>query len=121
MANPTWPSTLPQYPLNDGSVKYQPLIQPVLTTDMETGAPKRRRRITYMPESCAANVILTGAQWAILDTFLKTTLKEVGAFDWKDFRSNTTATYVFMTRPEPTANSGEIDSWTVSLNMLKVA
>jgi hypothetical protein len=121
VSNPAWPSSLPQYPLNDGNTKYAPLFEPVLTTSMEVGAPKRRRRVTYIPETCNCNVLLTGAQWATLDTFLRTTIKEAGQFDWKDFRLNATATYVFKTRPQPVANAGEIDSWTVALDMLKVA
>lgn len=121
MANPTWPSTLPQYPDDDGSATYAPLVQPVISTSMDTGAPKYRRRFTSVPETFTGAITLTSAQWATLQTFVVTTLADVGAFDWVDFRSGATASYVFTQRPQVQSDQGYPGSWKVTLNLLKVA
>jgi hypothetical protein len=52
---------LPQYPDDDGSSAYAPVMEPVIATSMETGAPKYRRRVTYIPETFTGNVTLTSA------------------------------------------------------------
>ncbi len=119
MSNPTWPSTLPS-PIADGSLQYAPLFEPVLATNMEAGAPKYRRRVTYVPETCQATVELTGTQWTTLITFYDTTLKGVGRFDWKDFRTGDAATYVFTKRPAPTQMANQPRYWSVQLQLLKV-
>lgn len=120
MSNPTWPSTLP-LPIADGSLQYAPIIEPVLATSMETGAPKYRRRMTYVPETCQATVELTGDQWTTLIDFYNTTLGCVNPFDWKDFRTGGVATYVFTKRPAPTQMQDQPKYWSVQLNLLKVA
>ena len=120
MSNPTWPSTLPP-PIADGSLQYAPIIEPVLATNMETGAPKYRRRMTYVPETMQATVELTGDQWTTLIDFYNTTLAGVGPFDWKDFRTGDTATYVFTKMPAPTQMQDQPKYWSVQLNLLKVA
>lgn len=61
MTNPLWPASLPQYPDDDGSSAYAPVMEPVIATSMETGAPKYRRRVTYIPETFTGNVTLTSA------------------------------------------------------------
>lgn len=120
MANPTWPSTLP-LPVADGSLQYAPIIEPVLATSMETGAPKYRRRMTYVPETCQATIEITGAQWTTLINFYNTTLSCTNPFDWKDFRTGGVATYVFTKRPAPTQMPDQPKYWSVHLNLLKVA
>lgn len=120
MANPTWPATLPQ-PLADGSAKYAPLVDNVISTSVETGAPKRRRRFTAVPDSLTATLNLTGAQCITLDDFVITTLQDTGTFDWVDFRDNSAASYVFTKRPTFAQISGRVDGWSATLELLKVA
>lgn len=88
---------------------------------METGAPKYRRRVTYIPETFTGNITLTSAQCATLDTFYRTTLKMTGVFDWKDFRSGSTATYGFTKMPAPKSDQGYPGYWVVQLSLLKVS
>ena len=59
MANPTWPATLPS-PI-DESLNYAPLVDNVITSNMETGAPKRRRRFTAAPEALTCTLVLNKA------------------------------------------------------------
>lgn len=119
MANPGWPSTLPR-PLA-AQAGYAPLGDNVVSTNMDTGAPKFRRRFTSMPETFTGVVRLTDAQTATLKTFVETTLKDVGPFDWIDFRSGAVATYVFRKRPGYTHVAGLAGWWDASLDLLKVA
>lgn len=60
MANPTWPSTLQQAP-DLGSANYEPIAENILSTQMETGAPKRRRRFTSVPPKLTCTITCTGA------------------------------------------------------------
>lgn len=119
MANPAWPASLP-VPRSDGSAKYAPIVQPVVSTSMETGAPKYRRRFTYVPETFTGTLILTAAQCATLQAFVATTLKDVNPFDWIDFRSQAAASYVFTARPTYTQIASSRGLWTVTLELLKV-
>lgn len=119
MANATWPTTLPA-PAADGSAQYAALVEPVLATSMETGAPKRRRRFTAVPESATLTLKLTRAQIAVLRTFVVTTLQDVLPFDWLDFRDGTAATYVFQKRPTAQSIAGSVDLWTVTLSLMKL-
>ena len=118
--NWSWPLTLPP-PVADGALKYAPITEPVLATNMDTGAPKYRRRMTYVPETMQATVEITGDQWTTLIDFYNTTLACVNPFDWKDFRTGGTATYMFTKRPAPTQMQDQPKYWSVQLNLLKVA
>lgn len=120
MANPTWPASLPG-PIADGALQYAPIIEPVLATNMETGAPKYRRRVTYVPETLVATIEVTGDQWTTLLAFYDTTLECVDPFDWIDFRTGAAATYVFTKRPAPTQMQNQPRYWSVQLQLLKVA
>lgn len=120
MANPTWPSTLPP-PIQDSGTQYAPLVDNQVRTSMETGAPKARRRFTHVPETFNCTLKLTGAQVATLRTFVETTLKDVGNFDWLDFRSMATATYQFTKRPSFACIQSRADAWTATLELLKVS
>lgn len=117
MANPAWPSTLPR-PLATGA-GYSPLVSPVASTDMETGDPKRRRRFTAVPEKFEGTLRLTGAQCATLKTFVEVTLKDVGLFDWVDFRSGAAATYYFKQRPGYNSR-GNAKQWDVAIELVKL-
>lgn len=114
---PSWPSSLPVP--TDQSMQYAPLVDPVQTTQMETGAPKRRRRFTNVPLAFTATLILTSAQVDTLDTFIVTTLQDVDSFDWKDFRDGSAATYVFTKRPVYSMLAQGL--WSASIELQKVS
>jgi hypothetical protein len=59
MTNAVWPTTLPD-PLQQGT-SLAPLVDNVITTSVETGTPKRRRRFTYVPDKYTTSLSLTGA------------------------------------------------------------
>lgn len=118
MANPAWPATLPR-PIAAGA-GYSPLVENVASTDMETGAPKRRRRFTAVPEKFEASLRLTAAQTTTLKTFVEITLKDVGLFDWVDFRTGAAATYYFNKRPEYKSASGNALYWDATLDLVKL-
>lgn len=59
MANPVWPVSLPP-PLSSGT-SVAPAVDNVITSQMETGAPKRRRRFTWVPDKYTTSVSLDGA------------------------------------------------------------
>lgn len=118
MSNPVWPSTLP-IP-TDQSVSYTALIEPVLTTSMETGAPKRRRRFTAVPETFTCQLMLTQDQRTALDQFAKATLSDVLPFDWTDWRSGDPLTYVFSKRPVYALASGAASLWTATIELVTV-
>ena len=102
-------------------MQYAPIIDPVLATSMETGAPKYRRRVTYIPETLQATIEVDGAGWTTLITFYNTTLLCVNPFDWKDFRTGSAATYCFTKMPAPVQIASRPGQWSVQLQLLKVA
>lgn len=118
MSNTTWPASLPCP--TDQNVQYSALVEPVLKTSMETGAPKRRRRFTAVPESFTCSVILTQAQVAALKQFVEVTLADVGPFDWKDFRTGDPVTYVFDARPKYTLAAAGANLWQADLSLVTV-
>lgn len=59
MANALWPSTLPN-PLQ-ANTKLEPLVDNIVSSNMATGAPKRRRRFTWVPDKYTTSLSLTGA------------------------------------------------------------
>jgi len=120
MANPSWPATLPQ-PIQDNTAQYAPLVDNQIRTSMETGAPKSRRRFTYVPETFNCTLKLTGAQVTALRTFVETTLQDVDYFDWLDFRTMATATYQFTKRPTFACIQTRADAWLATLQLVKVA
>lgn len=115
MANPTWPSTLPN-PLSSGA-QVAPAVDNVITSSVETGAPKRRRRFTWVPDRITVSLSLTGAQVTTLNTFVRTTLADVLPFDWVDPVTQGAKTWVFTKRPSYTADAGMYDSWTASVEL----
>ena len=83
MANPVWPSTLPQAPLaaslsmkrQDATVRFQP----------DVGDPIVRNRYTAKARTYTFNMIFSAAQLATFDTFFDTTLANGSLkFDWLD-------------------------------------
>lgn len=115
MANATWPASLPS-PTDEG-MSYAPLMDNVITSQVETGAPKRRRRFTAVPDKATITLVLTQSQMATLDTFVQTTLADVLPFDWKDFRDGSPATYVFTKRPTYTLFAVGANLWKATLEL----
>ncbi|MEO7466717.1 MAG: hypothetical protein ABIV36_06880 [Sphingobium limneticum] len=118
MANIAWPDELPA-PLDEGG-SYTPSFDNVAKTSMEAGAPKRRRRVTYVPERFVCTVLLSSTQVDRLDKFYKTDLGEISPFTWRDFRTNAPADYVFMAAPSynRVAGSGSLNLWKASLDVM---
>lgn len=114
MANPTWPTTLPQ-PVLD-SISYTPLNN-TIRSQMDAGPAKMRRRFTAAGEDVTLVLMLTAEQKADLDTFIRVTLKDVLPFDWYEFRAaeQTVATYRFRQRPAYTPWGP--DYWQATLNL----
>ena len=99
MANPEWPASLP-IPLLEG-VTYT-AQQNVISTQMDAGPAKLRRRFTAVPEDVTFSLFLTQAQAQTLSDFVAITLKDVLPFDWREFRkpdTDTLVTYRFKSRP----------------------
>lgn len=118
MANPSWPSTLPG-PTSQ-NLTITPLVDPVITTSMEAGAPKRRRRFTAVPNAVTLMLVLTADQCTTLDTFVATTLQDVLPFDWKDFRTGAAATYVFQKRPSYSLFAAGANLWQAQIQLQQV-
>lgn len=93
MANPLWPASLPAAPRAGSSGK--PMSN-VISTKMETGAPKRRRRATRIVDLYDIQLRMSMAQWVTLKAFHRDTLKEVLPFDWVSVEDpDVAATYKF--------------------------
>lgn len=118
MANPTWPSTLPA-PIADSSAAYGAPSN-VLETSMEAGAPKVRRRFTSAEVPFGCTMKLTQAQYATLEAFYYTTLKQVLPFDWVDLRTGAACTYRFTKDAyQGSYIPGSIDRWLVTLSLAR--
>lgn len=98
--NWSWPLALPQTPFGNDSPTYKPADN-ILRTQMQ-GATKTRPLFTAVPEMITVTLLLSPAQRATLDTFLKSTLKYTLPFDWLDFRTGLTATYAYGGTAMPT-------------------
>lgn len=120
MANPTWPSTLPQYPDDDGSAGYAPIADPIMKSDMDSGTVKYRKRATAIPEQFTGNITLDKTQLATFKTFWDTTIDLLKPFDWKDFRTGDSATYMFTATPQEKSLQGYPGYWVIPLQLLKV-
>lgn len=97
----TWPGTLPGSPLADGFT-YEPVPQSI-SSGMETGPPKRRRRFSVAYGRYTMSFLLTGVQRATFETFYNTTLG--GGADvitgFRDPTDGSTATFQFAAGGDP--------------------
>lgn len=95
-----WPNSLP-IPLVE-NVSYTP-GENVISSQMDAGAAKRRRRFTAVPESVTFRLLIDPAQLQTLQEFVAITLADVLPFDWREFRKpndlTTAAQYRFRSRP----------------------
>lgn len=101
MANPSWPSTLPQEPFGNDDPTYTPKDN-VLATQMQGGVVKRRPLFTAVPETLNVRLQLNPTQRQALRDFIKNTLGYVKPFTWVDFRTGQPATYVYASLGLPT-------------------
>lgn len=99
MPNPTWPAALPQYFQADGLDESK--VDNAITTAMEDGTIKRRRRFTKTAIKVNGALMMTDAQKAILDTFFATTCVD-GAlfFDWVLPSDGSAVTYIWLKAPK---------------------
>jgi hypothetical protein len=84
---------------------------------MEMGAPKRRRRFTWVPNTVTVTLCVSAAEKAILDDFKRNTVQDVLPFDYIDPFTQSAATYVFDGDITYAYNAGEFDSWNASFNL----
>ena len=117
MSNPTWPATLPE-PLARNPA-FAPAFDNIRKSPMETGAIKRRRRVTWVPEVFTGQVMLDAAQYATLRDFIEDTLAFTGSFDWTDWRTDTTQTLAFLTLP--TYKHEAAGYWIASFELIQTA
>lgn len=115
MANPVWPASLPA-PLARNP-QFAPAFDNIRKSPMDTGAIKRRPRSTFVPETFTGAILVDATQYATLDAFVKTTLGFTGAFDWTDWRTDTTKTYAFLTLPTYTHEAAGY--WVASFELIE--
>jgi|LNFM01.2.fsa_nt_gb hypothetical protein len=114
MPNPTWPSDLPAYVLQQGYG--EDFQDQVLRTPMEGGATKGRRRFTGRFDVLDVRLMMTAAQVATFETFLYTTLAGgVERFDWTHPRKQTAATMKIVSKVKVDPADG--DNFTVSFKV----
>jgi hypothetical protein len=119
-----WPGTLPDTALMEGLI-YAPMDQSV-STQMETGPPKRRRRFSTDVIPVQVPLILTGTELTAFLAFYNTTLDGGSApFTWKDPRLDTTVTFQFTAAPawRPLRAHGTPASrlWAGELSLVRLA
>ena len=99
MAPPAYPASLPQNPLVEGFNDTRQ--KAALRSDMDTGAPKRRKRFTAAIRPLKFPTILNGTQRVTFDTFYKTTLGEGSlSFTIPDPVDGNTITVFFVAPPK---------------------
>lgn len=97
MANPLWPSTLPnpEYGWNEGEVESM-----IIRSSNDAGVAKQRLRYTAVATPVTAQLMLTRAQLAIFKDFVENTLNHVLPFDWTDMLTDSgVVTYRFTKKP----------------------
>lgn len=92
-----WPAQLPQKQFMGVSVQDD---ESRLVTAMDAGPSTIRNRYTAITKSLNAPIILTGAQLAIFNTFLRTTLNHgTNSFTWTDPETDDSVSFRFKTKP----------------------
>jgi hypothetical protein len=112
---PTWPSSLPDAPLQQG---YQEQVPNTLVrTEMDKGPAKVRRRSTAGTRAFTVNLLLTEAQVVTLDSFIDQDL-DGGAlrFDWTHPRTGAAVQF----RLVPIGNDGLVSYQAVTGNRYRV-
>ena len=97
MSYPTWPSDLPQKPIQDG---YQEgLADNTIRSKPDVGYAKVRRRSTAVNDPIKMQIVCTQAQWSSVKYFYRTTLAASLPFTWTHPSDGTTANFRFVTPP----------------------
>jgi hypothetical protein len=115
VANPLWPSGLPQEVYTDSGPTYDSQDN-TIRSSVTSGPAKMRRRFTAVPADVTVGLQLSEAEIAILETFVKTTLGEVLPFDWVNFHTGATVSYLFKAGWSSVKLTWYVgDIWTVSM------
>ena len=80
MATITWPTDLPQRLETSGFE--ESIGDNVISSPVDRGRPKRRRRYTAAPYPLSGSIRISSAQWDTLKTFHQTTLQS-GILEFK--------------------------------------
>jgi hypothetical protein len=100
-----WPSSLPNYLLQDGFSKTY--ADNLVRQDMSVGPPKARRRSTSGVTPIKGRQVLTSTQLATFSTFFETTLSDgATTFTWVDPITRATASFKFASPPTVTTTGG---------------
>jgi hypothetical protein len=93
----TWPSTLPGLSVNTTITDDESrLISP-----MDAGPSTVRNRFTAITQTVKSGMIVTGAQLAIFNTFLRTTLSQgASSFNWVHPATGAPCVMRFKKKPE---------------------
>ena len=113
MADHNWPATLPnpEYGWNEGEVDGM-----IIRSDNDAGVAKQRLRYTAVAVPITASMVLTKAQLAIFDDFVKNTLKYVLAFNWNNMLTDTGSVEYRFTK-KPTYTRSGYDQITVGMSL----
>lgn len=113
-----WPVTLPEYVLENGYNEQFP--KDTVETEMETGAPKVRRRFTKVFRKFQCAMMMTAAQAATFEGFYYTTCNSgTDSFDWVHPRTRAAMTLRF-TQPPPTFQPYGGNYVRVAFNLIEV-
>lgn len=102
----SWPVTLPQELIEDN---FEETMQNIsISTDMEVGPPKTRKRLTANSTPVKGSIIVTKAQRAIFNTFFHSTIAG-GAikFTWEHPITGTTVKMKIIGQPKITPLGGD--------------
>lgn len=112
-----WPVTLPDDFLLAAYSETAP--DNIISSEMEIGPPKTRRRSTSATRKISGNIILTTAQVATHDTFFTTTLYD-GAepFDWTNQRTGSTVEVMYVPHSPPVYTPLGNGKWNVAINLM---
>lgn len=113
MANPTWPSELPnpEYGWNEGEVENM-----IIRSSNEAGVAKQRLRYTAVATPITAQLLLTRSQLAVFKDFVENTLNHVLPFDWVDMLTDV-GTVTYRLTKKPTYTRSGYDQITVGLSL----
>jgi hypothetical protein len=118
MANPNWPSSLPQYVQESGYEETPPSNR--IETSMDAGPAKIRGLSTVKNYTFSITLLLTRAQYTAFKTFYDTTTKEGKVpFNWVHPVTRESVVFRFRS-PEPRYTGAGGDIFRVSMKLEKV-
>lgn len=116
MAAATWPSGLPQIPLQDGFNEKEG--KATIDTPMDAGPPKSRRRFTAAPMPVEMQFLMTKEQKLLFQTFYRDTIASGSLrFNFTDPTEEELYEYRIVEPPEYTAAGPQ---WYVRCKMLRL-